>query len=68
MNKHHTIPYHSPVAVYLRYLDVFKRLDRVGGSDGVLKGGWERGRIMGMLVYLLVCLQISKLCVKLLIC
>ena len=39
-----SVPDDSPVAVYLRYLDVFKRLDRVGGSDGVLKGGWERGR------------------------
>ena len=27
----------------LRSLGVFKRLDRVGGSDGVLKGGSERG-------------------------
>ena len=45
----------TPVAIYLRSLGVFKRLDRVGGSDGVLKGGSERGwkrtprRRLGML-------------------
>ena len=38
-----SVPDDSPVAICLRSLGVFMRLDRVGVSDGVLKGGSERG-------------------------
>ena len=32
------VPDNSPAAICLRTLVMFKRLDRGGGSDGVLKG------------------------------